>query len=568
MVIICGDWYYIKTMKKTIFLFLIVSNLFAKNWFDENNFQHLLHYQDGKSLVLNDDFFLSPEGKTNLNAEILALKESYYLPESLGDNHPRCKFPDRYFWLSKQTQLIDYEVIPKFCNKLTEWHQEQETTSISALLIGGYFSNPASVFGHNLLKLNTKEKSLFDESINFGANIPPNENSIVYIFKGLFGGYKAKFNNREFYARDLVYAKNELRDIWEYELNLTTDEILLIKLHIWSLNNKEFTYYFLKENCAYQLASIINIVEDMELPQHTPWYIPVEFVNTLVEKNLVKQVKYQTSSEKALFDKFAKLTLDELGLLENIINNNITTTDIKLLDLALDYYNYILIDNDDKKLKNTKNNILVKRFALPASKSEYTDTRTQHTQLNPQKIEFSAHKNNGYISFSIFNNDLFSNNEEVELVAPQLTLQVSKNNQVKFNQLDIARILKLNKHLTHFPHQQLSWNINFGIKNIDDTIKPHLKAGIGKVLYSNDNLIFWSMADILINQNSDDFSTEASANVLYKNNVANILLNYHKNLENDEEDLYYKIQKPITSDIELFIDNQDDKVRFGMGLRF
>lgn len=281
---------------KVLFLLIfatITSYSNAARFDNFDNFARILHYQDGKSLVKNSDFFLSNTGIHDIKSELIALKKSYYLPEKLQNKHPRCLFPDRYFWLSKQIKLKNYTLYPKFCTDLDKWYKDYETKSISVLFVGGYFDNPASVFGHNLIKLNSNDDELLDLSINFGAKIPKNENSIFYILKGLFGGYDARFSNKDFYTQDLIYSKNELREIWDYELNLTLDEIVLIKLHLWAMQeNKLFDYYFLKENCAYQLASIIDLVIDMDLPKNKPWYIPIEFIDKLYDqKNRIKKIK-------------------------------------------------------------------------------------------------------------------------------------------------------------------------------------------------------------------------------------------------------------------------------------
>ena len=50
-------------------------------------------------------------------------------------------------------------------------------------------ANPASVFGHALLKLNTDQADdragLFDLTVNYGALVPENESAVQYIINGI-----------------------------------------------------------------------------------------------------------------------------------------------------------------------------------------------------------------------------------------------------------------------------------------------------------------------------------------------------------------------------------------------
>lgn len=126
-------------------------------------------------------------------------------------------------------------------------------------------SNPASTFGHSLIKLNNKESGLFDTSINYGALVPDNENMLRYIYQGLTGGYQAGFSDKYFYEQDLMYSNKEYRDMWEYKLNLTQEEKDLIILHLYEIITRKFDYYFLSRNCGYRVSEIINLVSKKKL---------------------------------------------------------------------------------------------------------------------------------------------------------------------------------------------------------------------------------------------------------------------------------------------------------------
>ena len=184
---------------------------------------NLLHYEAGgnQSVVLTDEFFLSPDGRRDPRAELTATIQAYFSPwDGNADEHARCRFPARYFWLSNQLILPGYTLRESRCQHLEDWALFDSVKSVSFLLVSGYFGNPASTFGHALLKLNTDapddQLGFFDLTLYYGALVPEHENTLLYMVHGLFGGYEAGFSDRYFYTQDLVYTRTEFRDMWEY----------------------------------------------------------------------------------------------------------------------------------------------------------------------------------------------------------------------------------------------------------------------------------------------------------------------------------------------------------------
>jgi len=565
-----------------LFLCLYAFSVNAERWSEFKNFSRLLHYQNGQGLVKDADFYLSIKGKNNIAEEIKALKEAYNKPKSLANKHPRCLFPDRYFWLSKQVKLDQYEIYPSFCKELQKYHQDNPLKSISILLVSGYFANPASVFGHNLLKFNGKNNDLFDATLNFGAKIPKDETTILYIAKGLFGGYDARFTNQAFYKRDLVYSKNELRDIWDYELNLSADELTLIKLHIWSIKSKLFEYYFLKENCSYQIASIVDLVIDMDLPKYKQWYIPVELTNQISKnQDRVKHITYRPSTERKLFKQFASLNEEEKSYIEAFMQNNFfensikieETSEITALNILIDYYNNLLIDNNKSDFSVKRDRALMRRLQLSGQAETIIniDSIAPHNYPDLSVLSLYADKDNFYSEFSIFNNSLLGEHslDNSELIAPRITLFSDKKNRVKLHSLDIVKIIKLNNRLKNYPHQNISWEVQFGVKNINNKIKPSATIGVGKVLFSNKNTLLYSMISALVNQTNDRYSSKVSLNIINKNFLGNFLVSNEFNLKEKKLSTSYKWQKQLTKNYSLFLSKlSNDNTIFGINYYF
>ncbi|MCW5211599.1 DUF4105 domain-containing protein [Desulfobulbus sp. TB] len=357
----------------------------------------LLHHKDGQTEVLTDDFFLSPQRGQNPEAELLATLDAYSHPWSAKDNndtHARCRFPARYFWLSQHLSLPDYSPQPPQCTRLSKWPLPDQVTSTSLFLVSGYLGNPASVFGHTLLKFNTDSQDdqagLFDLTVNYGAVVPENESTLRYIIYGIGGGYQAGFSDRYFYTQDLVYSRTEFRDIWDYQLRLSDQQQQLLIFHLWEILGKKFTYYFFHKNCAARLAELLELIlEEPLLDNARFWYAPVEIFHHLEgidqsrqergKNRLIQSIRFIPSIERTLYHRFEQLKKEEKQAVQTVIEKgtkalqeSLEQVDTKqqsaVLDTLLAYYNYRLVEdapNPAEVIQQGKKDLLLARLRLP-----------------------------------------------------------------------------------------------------------------------------------------------------------------------------------------------------------
>ena len=318
----------------------------------EPTWRRLLHFESGEQMssVLTDHFFLSLEGRFNPQAELTATLSAYFQTDNIDDSHPRCSFPARYYWLSHQLELPGYQLRGQ-CANLEEWGLFEQTDSISLLMVSGYLGNPASTFGHSLLKLNTANSqgasSLFEPTVNFGAMVPEHVNPLVYILRGVTGGYEAGFSDSYYYAQDLVYSRTEFRDMWEYRLALTEYQRLLLGLHVWEIVGKSFKYYFFDKNCGFRQAELLDLIFEEELLGGTSWwYAPVDLFHRLDEINrsrisadepeLITSVTYIPSARRKLFHELSGLDDAEIRLLNLLIDEGTASIDRRLEGVVMD----------------------------------------------------------------------------------------------------------------------------------------------------------------------------------------------------------------------------------------
>ena len=72
--------------------------------------------------------------------------------------------------------------------------------AVTMLFTNAYMSNPSSLFGHTLFRIDTKRKGtqLLAHGANFGADTG-DETGVLYALKGLWGGYYGTFGIKPYY---------------------------------------------------------------------------------------------------------------------------------------------------------------------------------------------------------------------------------------------------------------------------------------------------------------------------------------------------------------------------------
>lgn len=346
----------------------------------------LLHYAGGQSEIRSAEFFLSPNGARDPQAELLATLEALFLPASLADAHAQCRFPARYRWLRQQLDMASLDLPRADCTQYRIYSAAGGVRSVSVIYATGYLSNPASFYGHILVRFNsgraTPGAELLEQSLNYGADVPRGENPFAYVAKGLFGGYDASFSNVQFFALNHAYAENELRDLWEYELNLADDEVEQLLAHSWELLGKKFDYYFLKENCAFRMARLLELVIAQPLLPALPWSIPASVFDRLAaaERNgapLVRQVRRIPSRQTAFREGYAALSPAGRAAARELVAHDADfvtpayatlarNEQIAVVDTLLDYYEYRIVDDrENEALPRAKRRALLERLRLP-----------------------------------------------------------------------------------------------------------------------------------------------------------------------------------------------------------
>lgn len=273
--------------------------------------RRLLRYRSGlfgiSSEVEGGPFFNADDGATNPQAELAATLRGFFSPGPSDDGiqHPFCRFPARLAWLNAELHF-DFEVLPRQrCPRFEEFKQRVDPESISLIFSSYFLNNPASAFGHTLLRLNKKRASLdedrqalLDHGINFGATVDTG-NAVLYALKGLLGLFAGEFTNVPYYLKVREYNDFESRDLWEIELALTPREVDMAVAHIWELGSTYFAYYYLTANCSYHMLGILEVASPrVELIAKLGWpVLPADTLRAISENpGLVRSVTYRPST--------------------------------------------------------------------------------------------------------------------------------------------------------------------------------------------------------------------------------------------------------------------------------
>jgi hypothetical protein len=170
----------------------------------EREWHLLLHYRQnlfGGHTSEQDDpgFFMSPDGKTDPQAELNATLKQFFSEDLVGRSKQpaQCAFIARYHWLRERLQFDDSRLPKMACERFDRWFNEFEAQSITLIFPSAFLNNPASMFGHTFLRIDqkgqTEQTRILAYTINYAAYVPPDA-GIAYPILGIFGGYSGYFS--------------------------------------------------------------------------------------------------------------------------------------------------------------------------------------------------------------------------------------------------------------------------------------------------------------------------------------------------------------------------------------
>lgn len=424
-----------------------------------------------------------------------------------------CRFPARAAFLSK-TLKITY----KKCPAVEEWKALIGAKKVSLVYVTQYVSNPSSVFGHSFLLFQNNERPLnLDVVFNNAANVPENVSTYDYVVKGMFGGFPAIYTKEPFYLKIQEYNNIENRDLWLYQLKLSSEEIEQLLNHLWELDQlKDKQYYFLNKNCAYNIYNAvaavqpsIDFIEDPKL-----YVLPVDTLKKM--NHLSDQVLYFPSIRQKLIQRYRKLDKDNPSAIDQA-------------EIQLELYEYKKSQNggklSDEELKNY-NLALLERSKLGRREKPFEyDMPEVPDRAHPTwnlSITFGADEvdNYGLIGFAPFHHSLLQPETgylpNSEIIVLETSLKQVKNEALYLNEITFIKVSNF-VETSHFD-SQYSWQ--FEVKETRDSESGFYLNGfadLGKSKTYFNKELFYILGGLSFDK-TQSLVPEAKIGVLYGKN--------------------------------------------------
>lgn len=293
---------------------------------DSRQWLALLHYRrraDGelRSEIDSEDFFLAPDGRSNPHSELQYSLDLMLPPGRPGERALICRFPARYDWLRKAAS--NRRSAPEaLCPEVRRAVKDTSAAQLSLVFAESDLTNPASMFGHTFLKIGGTRRArgseLLAPTISFGAHTA-DERGVNFALKGLFGGYRGRFFQMPYYQQVKRYNDLERRSLWEYRLEFDAAEIRRLILHLQELRSAETPYFFIDENCSYQLLGLLEAARpELRLRERfSLTAVPAETVRAVLEApDLLSAVQYIPSAQTRLYSADRQLSSADASWVE------------------------------------------------------------------------------------------------------------------------------------------------------------------------------------------------------------------------------------------------------------
>lgn len=380
-----------------IFLCMIRPVMAEESYAESSEWLKLLHYKKMmfggyKGLVSADKFYADKNGRYNPQKELETEIELFN-----AGNEIKCEFPARFEWL-KRKKLVQGDL--KKCKEYQNFIKDIKPNGITVLFTDAFMSNPASLFGHTLIRIDTARKGtqMLAHGSNFGAN-SGEDSGPIFAFKGLVGGYYGGYVISPYWDVINTYNNIENRDIWEYHLNLSDEEQMMFVNHLYEMKNALIRYFFLSKNCSYMILELLEAVRPtLDLTsEYNNWAIPLDTLKTIKNvPGLVGEVNYRPARYTKLQAQIKSMNARQFAAFYRGIKKH--DYDMKelsqeerpiVLETEYQYYQYIYTAGDMDLKDYRKNSFAVLRKRSAMSQATEVKVKGNDPSLSHSSFQMS-----------------------------------------------------------------------------------------------------------------------------------------------------------------------------------
>ncbi|MDH5649184.1 MAG: DUF4105 domain-containing protein, partial [Gammaproteobacteria bacterium] len=458
------------------------------------------------------------------------------LQETDKQQNPQCAFVSRYHWLKQELHFDSRRMPEQPCKRFNEWRNALDPYELTLVFPASYVNNPASMFGHTLLRIDTKDQDertrLLAYTLSYAA-ATTEENGIAFAVKGLMGGYPGVFSTAPYYIKVKDYNDLENRDVWEYRLNFTTEEIDRLLMHSWELGSVYFRYYFFDENCAYHLLSLLEVARPgLTLTENFDFYaIPSDTVRAVVQRpGVLKEVVYRPARSTIIRHRLSLMDDDNQKIARKVADSREALTSdefvslpekdrANMLELAFEFVDYQRLSG-----KRERDDAARQSLALLSARSKLDITQAAPDVPVPEvrpdaghetaRLSFGAGEKDE-IQFQEFTvrpayHDLMDSDggyvrgAQIDFFAFKFRKYENENN-VRLEDLKLVDIVSLSPRNRFLKSK--SWRINVGrgrkyTPEGGETLVNRLNGGAGLTYEMFDNMLVFGMLETTLETTS------------------------------------------------------------------
>ncbi|WP_413580429.1 DUF4105 domain-containing protein [Bdellovibrio sp. HCB288] len=510
-------------------------------------------------------FFFAEEGKRSPRMELEATIRAIFdpavtrkSPEGNLQERAQCLFPGRFLYLTRKLPGVSWPQVS--CQRFENFRSILDAHSATYVFSSYYMNNPASAYGHSFLRLNRGSSSLNEkkyELIDFGvgfSGIPEGATPSSYAIMGLLGMFTGRFEVLPYYFKVREYNNFESRDLWEYDLNLSQDEVDLLVAHIYELQQAHFDYWYFTENCSYRIIAALDAVRpSLKLIEKTKRAVMPGDTMILVYSSpgLVQKTNYRPSGRATFEARLNTLDAPAKSKFAQFIQTEkvdvlLSASDEKerqeLLDTAIDYVDFHYANEvlNQKGQFKLKKEILIARAEVNRVSPELTvpvpeldaphrahgsfRTKGGYLHRNQQDLMTMGHRFalhdlldpvRGYPAYS-----------EMQMIQTDFSYNPEAG-RVQFEKIGLIEIVSLSNWeiFSHLPSWRLKvgWDRDYQTECAYDCLPLSLQGGIGisKELFQSFIASAWMRVGLAHDEHfvNDKFRMGAGPAVLIRYNL-------------------------------------------------
>ncbi len=477
----------------------------------------LLHYKQSSSIITDDFFFLEKDGKNNPQLELEKTISEFFRTDKSDNTHAICRYPARLKWISQKLINIKNYLPNPNCSELRSYLQNTSAEEIHMVFASENVNSLISMMGHSFLKItgHVKHKKV-THALGYFANFDTN-NPISSVFNALFSGTSGVYLLEPYNKKIIEYNDNEKRNIWEYKINFTPEQINTLMLHIWEMKQVNVKYNFVTHNCGSALLYLLYVVDPNLRDSYSYLDAPIDIIKNIDRKGYIGGIELSPADSYRFRMLSSQISqADRTKILSFLTNGDVKNFDhyssqnkANIFEATRIVTNYKLVNKDigQEKYENLINSINQESEKLP---SPNTPLKIKNPLQKSDSSRISlGYKNQGYnkdyLNFSFYPiyNSINDNNSEY---FNEFELQIAnieggyytQNNRTRIDNIDLVKMKNIIPYDSLVDGISGSFRTNIERERFDsesNKMFPNISfgAGLGKNIFS-EQILAYTMA--------------------------------------------------------------------------